>query len=207
MESNKLTVLENKLPFRAYPENELDKVLETVFKYWLANLLSIKADNEEKLNLAIPAIKNHFWSLGFDEVKKAFEMYADGKLSTKPIPNYFDRILVGQIFNDYRASQRTKVRPTQDFDKENRDYIYCVTAFDYFIQNGALPEQAVWLYEYLTTYKGVLRVSNEEIKKAHSLALDKYQNDDMATLKAKLWLVEHYFNTLHVKNKHIKNEI
>lgn len=106
MESNKIAILEKQLPLRAYPEKELDKVLETSFKFWLANLLSIKAENEEKLDNALPAIKKHFWSLGIHEIKKAFEMYADSELISKPVPNYFDRILVGNIFKEYKAQKK-----------------------------------------------------------------------------------------------------
>ncbi|MCP4988078.1 MAG: hypothetical protein GY928_19130, partial [Colwellia sp.] len=170
-------------------------------------LLSIKADNEEKLDSALPAIKTHFWSLGMNDVKKAFEMYADGQLSTKPRSNHIDRILVGQIFNDYKMSQRQNSRPTAEFDKETQDFLYCVTAFDYFQQNGALPEQAVWLYEYLTQHKGIFGVSDERFNESYNIALDKYENKDMATLKSKLWLVEHYFSTLLAKDKHIKDEL
>ena len=110
MESSSLAILERKLPLRGYPEKELDNVLSTVFKFWLATLLSIKAENEEKLDAAFPAIKKHFWSLGLDEVKKAFELYADGGLPTQPKSNHFDRILVGQIFNDYRKQKIIKKR-------------------------------------------------------------------------------------------------
>ncbi len=204
--SNELTVLDNKMPLRGYPEPKLDEALKTVFKFWLAKLLSIKAENEEKLDSALPAIKTHFWSLGMNDVKKAFEMYADGQLSTKPRSNHIDRILVGQIFNDYKMSQRQVNKPTAEFDKDAQDFLYCVTAFDYFNQNTALPEAAVWLYEYLTE-KGILSVSKREKQRAYNLALEKYENKDMATLKSKLWLVEHYFSTLLAKDKHIKDEL
>ncbi|MCP4054348.1 MAG: hypothetical protein GY739_15070, partial [Mesoflavibacter sp.] len=44
MESNKLAVLDNSLPLKAYPEKDLNTLLETQFKFWLSNLLSLKAD-------------------------------------------------------------------------------------------------------------------------------------------------------------------
>ncbi|MCP4987993.1 MAG: hypothetical protein GY928_18660 [Colwellia sp.] len=201
-----LTVLDNKMPLRGYPEPKLDEALKTVFKFWLSRLLSIKADNEEKLDSALPAIKTHFWSLGMNDVKKAFEMYADGQLSTKPRSNHIDRILVGQIFNDYKMHNRQVNKPTTEFDKEAQDFMYCITAFDYFQQNTALPEQAVWLYEYLTE-KDVLNVSDKQKLKSYKSALGKYQNVDVATLKSKLWLVEHFFSTLLAKDKHIKDQL
>ena len=105
MESNKLAILDNKLPLRAYPEKKLNEILNTSFKFWLANLLSIKADNEQKLDLAIPIIKDLFWSLGLNETKKAFEMYALGKLNLIPKSNYMDIVLVGQIFNEYKSQK------------------------------------------------------------------------------------------------------
>lgn len=206
-ESNRIAILENKMPLKGYPEGKLDSVLSTVFKFWLSKLLSIKAENEEKLDSALPYIKQFFWSLGMHEVKKAFEMYALGQLSIKPISNYFDIILVGQIFNEYKMHQRQTNTKTMDYDKENKDYVYCIQAFDYFAQNGALPEQAAWLYEYLTDAKGILSVSKREKQQSYNLALYKYENNDLAILKSKLWLVEKYFNNLVIKNKHIKNEL
>lgn len=105
MESNKIAVLDNKLPIKAYPEPQLDKILNTSFKFWLASLLSIKADNEDKLDFSLDAVKKYFWSLGIDEIKKAFEMYAGGELITKPISNHIDYILVGQIFKEYKEQK------------------------------------------------------------------------------------------------------
>ncbi len=202
-----LIKLDSTVPIKAIPEEELNRIIYTEFSYWICELLSLTGEtSSDRLEIALPAIKKHFWSLGMHEVKKAFLMYADGKLTTQPIPNYFDRILVGQIFNDYKMHQRQNSKPTTEFDKEAQDFMYCVTAFDYFQQNTALPEQAVWLYEYLTG-KGVLSVSKKEKQTAYSSALGKYENKDMATLKSKLWLIEHYFSTLLAKDKHIKDEL
>lgn len=162
MESNKIAILDKKLPLRAYPENDLNTVLQTSFKYWLATLLSIKADNEEKLDNALPAIKKHFWSLGLNEIKKAFEMYADGELITKPIPNYFDRILVGQIFKEYKQQKpiikkvpKTTINEEEKVmhvrngmikcfkEYEEKEIIldgYVMFLYDIFYEDGYLPK-------------------------------------------------------------------
>ena len=153
MESNKVAILEKRLPLRNYPEKEVDNLLSTVFKFWLAKLLSIKSDNEDKLDNALPAIKKHFWSLGINEVKKAFEMYSDGELSIKPVPNYFDRILVGQIFKEYKAQKQKPVKRYDNYiSQEEKDFIM-MEAVDRiekdFKQNGKITETCFHVYAFL----------------------------------------------------------
>ena len=158
MESTELVLLEKKLPLRAYTKENLDEVLGTVFQYWLANLLSIKADNEKKLVSAFPAIKKHFWSLGINEVKKAFEMYAYGELSIKPIPNYFDIILVGQIFKAYKQQKPIKKIKIVELTEEQKDF-KMIEATDRvkkeFNQHGRIIETCHHVYDYLFE-KGIL---------------------------------------------------
>lgn len=101
-----LVKLESKLPLKAYPEQELNKIILTQLTVWLSSLLSLTDEvSANRLEIALPAIKEHCWSMGFDEVKKIFILYADGKLSVKPIPNYFDRILLGKIIEAYKEQK------------------------------------------------------------------------------------------------------
>ena len=209
MESNKLAVLENKLPLRAYPESQLDKVLGTVFKFWLANLLSIKADNEEKLDNAMPAIKKHFWSLGMDEVKKAFEKYADGELSIKPVSNYFDRILVGQIFNEYRQSRPIKTKPVvtnkqlSEVDKDEILKSGVIRCENEYKEYGMVLPGNQHIYDYLDE-QGIIDVPNERKKelmveaslnlKKSSSILEKYvKSEGRVMSEAKILALEEYF--------------
>lgn len=162
MESNKLAILDSNLPLRAYPTSKLDEALNTHFKFWLANLLSIKADNEAKLDLAIPMIKELFWSLGISEIKKAFEMYALGKLNLEPKSNYLDVVLVGRIFKEYKIqrvipkkqipvstiSEKEKQKLISAAFKKCIDYYeekqnildgYILFIYDLFYDDGFLP--------------------------------------------------------------------
>lgn len=155
-----LQVLENTLPLKAFPPKSLDKTLETTFMFWIANLLSLKADKKESVLIALPEIKYHFHSLGLKDVKKAFEMYARGQLSIKPISNYFDIVLVGQIFQEYKATlPRKKPKKEELSDEEKKDLIskgmkrcldywekeqkiadgYILFLYDTFYDDGFLP--------------------------------------------------------------------
>lgn len=205
----KLSVLNNKLPLKAYPEKDLDLILNTKFKFWLSNLLSIKAENEDKVDLAIPIIKRKFKSLGFEEVSKAFEMYALGELSIKPISNHFDLILVGQVFNCYKEATRTKDIKTYDYDKEkeDQDYLDCINAFDAFVQGFSIEEKSVWLYDYLEDYKKALSVDVSDKKTRFNIAFDKYNNKEKAIIESKIKITEHFFAKIHAKGKHIKDFI
>lgn len=117
-----LTTLENPLPLKAFPQKKLDQVLETEFMYWIANLLSLKSDKKEIVLHALSEVKYHFHSLGLKDVKKAFEMYARGQLSIKPISNHFDFVLVGQIFQEYKATlPRKKPNNPEPSEKEKKE--------------------------------------------------------------------------------------
>jgi hypothetical protein len=154
MESNKLLVLENTLPLKAYPPKKLDEILETSFLFWLANLLSIKADKKESVLSALPEVKYHFHSLGVDQVKKAFEMYARGSMSIKPISNYFDTILVGQIFSEYKKLKpviKKEIKmpePTQE-EKELLIYEGLIFCFDNWVQTNRIINGQVWVHDHL----------------------------------------------------------
>jgi len=96
MASNKIAVLEKSLPLRAYVKEDLNKALIMEFLPWICSLLSLTDQKSaDRLESALPAIKEQCIGMGFKEIRKMFEMYADGKLYVQPIPNYFDRILLG----------------------------------------------------------------------------------------------------------------
>jgi hypothetical protein len=229
MESNKLAVLDKKLPLRAYPENQLDEVLKTSFKFWLATLLSIKAENEDKLDAALPAIKKHFWSLGIVEVKKAFEMYADGELTIKPIPNYFDRILVGQIFNEYRDRKprpKVDIKPIEISQDEKDLIVYSglICCFDNWVQTNNIIDGQIWAHDHLMEL-GLLKFSDLEKKAMWDLSkknlnkeaksLDynsakevlrklESKTSGIREIEYKKLRVKHYFSKIHAKKEHLK---
>ena len=234
MESNKLAVIDSQLPLKAYPEQKIDEVLRTVFKFWLASLLSIKADNEDKLDLALPYIKKHFWSLGLNEVKKSFEMYANSELTIKPISNHIDVILVGQIFKEYRErkpiikKEIVMPEPTQE-EKDLLIYEGVLNCFEEFKHTKKIINGYVWVYDHLSEI-GILKYSNDEKKKQMPIAKERlirenkeymglndykqFTNDlenkraDQAVINtAKKMLLERYFLKLLANEKHIKNEL
>ena len=51
--------------------------------------------------------------MGFAEIQKMFEMYADSKLDIEPKANYFDRVLLGKIVAEYRKYNMRKPKPKQ----------------------------------------------------------------------------------------------
>jgi len=168
MESNKLAVLEKKLPLRAYPKDDLDTILNTSFKFWLSNILNLKADQEDKVNIAIPVIKEHCIGMGFIEIKKMFELYVDNKLHLKPIPNYFDRILLGKIVQAYRTQKPIKKMVIKEPEKtdDEKEFIM-IEAVDRltkeYKENKEISGAFTHVYEYLFK-KGVLPKHTKEFK-------------------------------------------
>jgi len=170
----KLTIFDNTIPIKAIPEKSLDQLLNTQFMYWLSNLLSLKADSEEKVLNALPAIKKHFWSLGMHEVKKAFEMYADGELRTQPRSNYFDRVLVGQIFKEYREikPRPKKELPVRQYTQEEKDlltYEGCLNCYEEWKHEKRIIPGYTWVHDHLEE-KGLFNFTDDEKKGMWSLS-------------------------------------
>lgn len=210
-----LTVLDNKTSLRAIPENKLNEIMAGPFLEWICKLLNIKANKMDGLDMALPAIKQHCWSMGFDEVKTMFELYVDCKLDLEPIPNYIDRILIGKIYEAYKQYKKSygtsindetkKVDPEKY--KEEQDFLYCVQAFDFFEQNDNLPDQSVWLYEFLVDVKQIIEVTKEGKINIFNIQLEKHKKREVAVIKSKLFVVEQYFARLLAKGQHIKDFI
>jgi len=188
MESNnKLAVLDRKIPLRAFPEQDLNKVLLMDFMPYLTRLLSLTDEvSANRLEVALPAIKEQCWGMGFVEIKKMFEMYVDNKLSVQPIPNYFDRILFGKIVKSYQQ-QKPKVihkeklievkeetkkeimegaceRIFKQFKEQGKITDACNHVYDYLFDLGKLPTSA--LYKDLIFGKAKLIARSEAMKQA-----------------------------------------
>jgi hypothetical protein len=230
MESNKIAVLDKKLPLRAYPEKMLNDVLETSFKFWLANLLSIKADNEQKLDSALPAIKKHFWSLGLNEIKKAFEMYADGELITKPIPNYFDRILVGHIFKEYKQQKpivKKEIKMPEPTEEQKELIVYegLIFCYDNWYQTKDIINGQVWVHDHLMEL-GLLEFTDDQKKtmwikslenlKEYSKLIDYESAKELIAelergksskreIEYKKVRLKRFFANIYTKDKHLKD--
>lgn len=203
-----LVKLDKSIPIKAIPEQELNSIILTQFTVWVANLLSLTDETSaERLETALPAIKEHCWSMGFDEIKKMFEMYVDNKLNIEPIPNYFDRILLGKISSAYKQQKKTKPKKIdEDSYKAEQDYIHVVSVYDHFISTKKIGEESVWIYSYLTDVKKVVEFDKgirKELFKKHYEKLPKQE----AITESKLELLKDYFTKLHHKNLHIKNLI
>lgn len=207
MESSKqLTVLNSPLPLKAYPKEKLKEVIYKEFIVWLSSLLSLTDETSAKrLYTAIPAIEEHCWSMGFLEIKKMFEMYADGKLSIEPMPNYFDRILFGKIVTAYKMIKPKKLDPIEKAEEHLRLYKFKETIiyFDAFVQDNELPDEAVWVYDYLE-YMDILSPTKEEKTVKYRIAQERTKTQAEAITMSKLMLLKDFFARINAKGKHIK---
>jgi len=168
----KLSKIDNPIPIKCIPENDLNTIIVTEFSVWISGLLSLTdTTSMERLEIALPAIKQHCWSLGFVEIKKMFEMYADGLLKVKPIPNYFDRILVGKIVEAYKE-QKPKSKPDKSLTEisEESKVLYTqsglIKCLNYFEKHQLILDgYANFLYDVL--YDDYLPKGNEYKKKIY----------------------------------------
>jgi len=181
-----LVKLESTVPIKTIPEQELNRIILMQFTLWVANLLSLTDETSaDRLETALPAIKEHCWSMGFSEIKKMFEMYADNKLSIKPIPNYFDRILLGKIVEAYKEQKQVpkkqiqqKVMSEQEKNKILKSGVKRLYAE--FENIGFVPPGNIHLYDYLYD-KGLLIKDVEEKKTIYEKAKEnikiKYESN------------------------------
>lgn len=170
-----LAILENKLAVKDYSEEKLNEVILMHFTPWLGALLSLSGETSvERLKIALPAIKLHAWSLGFDEIKKMFEMYVDNKLGIEPIPNYFDRILFGKIAAAYKAQRPVKkkelaIPEISEAEKKLLTHKGILRTYSEFKENKDVGSGTAWVYEYLDEL-GVFNFSREDKLKTMRLA-------------------------------------
>ena len=164
----KLATLEKTLPLRAYPDEKLNTILLMDFVPYLTRLLSLTDElSTDRLEVALPAIKQQCIGMGFQEIKKMFETYADGNLSLKPIPNYFDRILLGKIVSEYKTkSKKPKIVEEKKITEQEQEFIM-IEAVDRlekeFKQNKEITSACVHVYDYLFA-KGQLPRHDEEFR-------------------------------------------
>ena len=202
----KLAVLENNLPLKAYLPQQLDDILEDQLSTYLSNLLGLyDKESARRLVNALPAVKEHCWSMGFAEIKKMFEMYVDNKLGIEPMSNYFDRVLLGKIYNAYKLQNRSKVmiKKTDDELKREFDDIQTIMAFDMFLQYNDLPEELYWIYDYLELRGLISYTKKEKLNKYNIAKVNLF--GERAIHKSKLMLVKDYFAKLEVKKIHVKD--
>ena len=209
MESNKLAVLENKLPLKAYVQTDIDEILRTSFMYWLAKLLSLKADKQEIVLDALPDIKYHFHSLGLNEVKKAFEMYARGQLNLEPISNYFDMVLVGKIFKEFNKQKVKEIKVIEpivisDQEKRNNEILSATICFDYYIQHGYLNDTSMYLYKVLLDK---FEFSKQETETLIELSKNIEAPIEEQRMHYRKMCLRRYFDRLHATGKHLKDFI
>lgn len=146
-----VTIFERSLPLRAYPPKDLDAFLDTEFKFWLANLLNLKSDKEDAYDTAKDAIKVQCSGMGFSEIKKMFEMYVDSKLNLTPISNYFDRILLGKIVNEYKRINKPKLKIPEKMNDDIRLQKEYDNLIDEVKRTEHIQSPCVEVYDWLDT--------------------------------------------------------
>ncbi len=174
----KLSILERTIPLRAIPEKDLNKALIMDFAPWLSKLLSLKDQTSaDRLEMALPAIKEQCISMGFVEIKKMFEMYVDGKFDIEPKTNFFDRILFGKIVAEYRKYNMQKPKPKPQIpqiseqEKKEIDDKILKDQEEYFLKNRVIDPDQWYAYDILDE-RGLINLSIQEKKQIYADALE-----------------------------------
>lgn len=198
-----ISIIKNNVPIYGDPKSE--EHLKTVFKFYVAKLLSMKPENESEIDNALPVILDECRRMSINEVALMFTLYADNKLDIEPKTNYFNRVLVGHVRSAYRRYLKSKPQVQKDtYDKELQDYHSAITYFDSWAHNTPeIPYDMSWLYEYLIHTK---KVMPEPVKSKRIFAYNNFKEEygdrfDDETIKglAKASLVKSWFHTLILK--------
>lgn len=221
------------IPIKAIPEQELNRIILTDFLTWLSGILSLTDEvSANRLEIALPALKEHCWSMGFQEITKMFQMYVDNKLSIEPIPNYFDRILFGKIVSAYkeqkpRIKKEIKMPEISEEEKQRLIIHGVINCFDEYLQSKRIIDGYVWVYDHLDEIK-LISYTPEEKKKQMPIAKERVLNEAKDSFdrnkyaelifkfenttnhqiiinEAKKMLLERYFAKLQAKSQHIKD--
>ena len=213
MELTKYKDLEHPIPIKAIPEDKLNAILIGQFSEWISNLLSLTdRQSMERLEYALPSIKELCWSMGLNEIKKMFEMYADGKLNIEPRSNYFNRILVGSIFKAYKEIKPIKHKKEtveiSDDEKAKNAYMNIIISFDNYKQQMIMDRSDWVVYDELVS-RGILKPSRKQKKTVYKNIRKNYTDLTIggAVNKSKTVILEGYYQELIERNEHIKKHL
>jgi len=198
---NELTVLEKNLPLRAYPPENLNRALVVDFGVWVSNLLSLSGEKaQERLELSLEAIRDNCSGMGFAEIRKMFEKYADSQMSIKPIPNYFDRVLVGQIVSEWKSTRPKVMAPEKVITQSEKDRIMldAVDRVKREIQETGSTGSAHHIYDWLIETGRMDKPSENHRRNAFKMALEDQKNEIKKAAKTDYLLRKQLKNTLKV---------
>lgn len=169
------------IPLYAIPQERLNYIMYDLFVVWLSNLLSLSDDvSAERLEFALPKIVDECRRMSFGEIIKMFELYADGKLDIKPIPNYFDRIRFGEIREAYRRFKRVSPSSNTNTPMSEEDKVEIIKSglervYRLFLKDEyQIGAGDVWVYEYLVENE-LLVPSDSDKRRAYQKARKFYE--------------------------------
>jgi len=198
-----LAVLDKQLPLKAYDPEKLNTIVLTALTPFISGLLSLTDETSAKrLELALPAIKDLCWGMSFKEITKMFEMYADNKLSIKPMSNYFDRILLGKIVEAYKQQKPTQKPVYNYMSQDEKDFIMSEAvdriAKDYK-QHGKITESCFHVYDHL--------FSQGKLPKGGSYKVKKFSEACLIYAKGEFKDENEYQKIISTFNKQDRNEV
>lgn len=209
-----LVKLNKKLPLRAYPDETLNKIIVMDLMPFVSGLLSLTDEvSANRLKIALPAIKEQCIGMGFDQIKKMFEMYVDSKLNLKPIPNYFDRILLGKIVDSYKSLNAIKPKKIEELSVSEQEKDFIMTeavdrAEKEVLQNGYISGICVHIYDYLDKqgklptdidYKNKIYEQAKSIARGEAATKAKYSLGDHKGLNKVIESIEKKGNSNVIK--------
>ncbi len=222
MESKELVkteALDSSVPIKGIPDTKLNTIIVLEFVPWICKLLSLNGQTSaERLDVALPAIKEHCWSMGFSEIKNMFELYADNKLSIEQIPNYLDRILFGKIVTSYKQQlpQRKHLIEKPKLTEEEKliiVYAGIMNCFEEYQQTGEIPSGYGYAYEHFYALNKFPRHTphfREKVRQRASMQLAKekqHQTDVNIKTKCKEIILSDFFDKLIENKTDIKDEL
>jgi hypothetical protein len=109
------------IPIHALPEEILNKHIFDLGD-WLQGVLSLRGEESMKrLEILLPQIKKTAKGISITEIKTAFELYLDNKLTLEPRDNYLTLILFNKVIKEYKDRLPKRIiKPIEVSEEENK---------------------------------------------------------------------------------------
>ena len=112
--------MSNIVPIHALPEEILNKQIFDLGD-WMQGVLSLRGEESMKrLEILLPQIKKTAKGISIREIKTAFDLYLDNKLTIEPRDNYLTLILFNKVIKEYKDRLPKKTKVIQEMSEEEK---------------------------------------------------------------------------------------
>ncbi len=136
-------------------------------------------------------------------------MDGDGEWKTQHFPDDVTRIIVDQIFKEYKQQKVKEIKVIEpivinDDEKRNNEILSATICYDFYVQNGYLNNNSLYLYKVLLNK---FEFSKQEIETLIDLSKNIDAPIEEQRMHYRKMCLRRYFDRLHAKGQSLKDFI